>query len=194
MAVVVQNDDGDEAGANSYLSVADFKTYHGARGNDYSAYSDTLIGNALVRATDYIDARFRFRGVQILSTQTTQWPRQAGNLRLVMWIDITPTLISETGEFLLDANGFEIIGLPTALKNATAEYAFRALTILLFQDAPAPEGGRLIDSITQTVDVITQSIKYTSPQSGAFVMPAFPAADLMLVRAGLVAAGRLLER
>lgn len=201
MALNVQSDLGDVANANGYISVADFKAYHDDRGNVYTPYTDPQISAAIVRGTDYLDTRFRFRGIKLAATQTTMWPRQAGEQAFIPWMDINfsnvPISFDGPAAFvaLVDPAGNQILGIPKAVKNATAEYAFRALTISLFQDAPAPEGGRQIDEETVTVDVITHSVKYAPGQgTGSFQMPAFPAADLMLARAGLIEIGRSLFR
>ena len=95
---------------------------------------------------------------------------------------------------LVDPNGATIVGVPQAVKNAQAEYALRAINVGLYQDAPAPAGGRLIDAISNEVDVIKQSITYADMLPGAVVLPAIPQADLMLVRAGLVVPSRIIQR
>jgi hypothetical protein len=324
--LIVQDDEGDVANANSYVTLAYFQNYHTNRGNDYSDSSDDEIKGALVRSTDYLDQRFDFRGVRLNagikaagtllatdvftdgetvvigdvtytfrdapsvaydvkvgltfalslsnlaaavmasgtpgteyaagteanedaeavattttlivvaaevgsdgndivttttaadatwsaatledgadSSQETEWPRKAGtdqNLAMTQTIDtagffLTPVTIAledDVTSFLVDPNGKDIVGIPAALKRACAEYAFRALSIPLFQDAPAPEGGRLLDEELVKVDVIESLKRYSSPQSGSFVMPAYPAADLLLVRAGLIQSGRSLIR
>lgn len=328
MAVTLntQNDDGDVALANAYITTAFFDSYHTNRGNDYSAFDADEKKAAIIRATDYLDTRFDFRGVRfnggikavgtltatvnflaaetvvigditytfraspvaaydvqlgvtlalslsnlaaavmasgtagveyatgtvanvdaeaaatattilavavavgadgndIATTETaasaswaattleegadtsqaTEWPRKAGtdvNLAFTTTLDVggglldpvSLALADEATIYLVDPSGQDIIGIPVALKRACAEYAFRALTIPLFQDAPAPEGGRLTTSEAVRVDVIMQHKIFASPQSGAFVLPAFPAADLLLTRAGLIAAGRSLIR
>lgn len=172
MGLIVQSDDGTVVGANGYTSVAEFKAYHDARGNAYTA-NDTLIAQGIIRGTDYIDQRFRAVSTKLLQVQFTAFPR----------VEFT------------DPDGFQVTGLPLALKNATNEYALRAMTIALFQDAPAPDGGRVIDAITQKIDVIEQAITFApSLGNGSFVMPAYPPADLMLQRAGLVVFGRTLVR
>lgn len=203
MAVNVQDDAGDVANANAYISVADFKAYHDDRGNSYGT-DDAAIGVAIVRATDYIDTRFQFVGVKNSGTQTTQWPRIASaGTQLVETLDndtFSPFIVvgvPPTDPILLvGPNGETITGIPQAIKNATAEYALRSLNGqgVLYQDAPAPAGGRLINSITNKVDVIEQSITYAESLPGAVVLPAYPIADLMLARAGLILAGRTLIR
>jgi hypothetical protein len=207
MAMVVQNDDGDEVGANSYLTVAAFKTYHDNRGNSYSDYTDSQIEKALVKATDYIDTRFIFKGIKLNDddTQTTQWPRKSGDatfLRADYDSYIYPIIIIETGDEdtdyvpIVGSDGRNVIGIPTAVEKATAEYAYRALSANLFQDAPAPSSGRLTEEESVQVDVISQSIKYAPTQGNAnYVVPAFPQADLYITRAGLtVEGGRVISR
>ena len=56
----------DITGANAYLKVSDFQAYHDARGNLYAASPETAIQAAIVKATDYIDQRYRFKGVRLL--------------------------------------------------------------------------------------------------------------------------------
>ena len=204
MAVTVQDDEGQVADANAYIAQAFFITYCAARGYDHSAYSSDQLDAAIIRATDYLDTRFRFRGVKLNTTgQTTEWPRKAGAALTQPWLNIdlltSPVLIASVGQdgTLIGPNGESIEGIPDALEKACAEYAFRALSASLFQDAPAPSGGVAIDEIEQTVDVISQRIKYSNggqATSGGYVLPAFPLADNMLARAGLIETGRQIYR
>lgn len=201
MALVVQTDDGTAAGANSYIDLPTFKSYHDDRGNDYSAFTDPQLTSAIIRACDYIDSRFRFKGVKLLGTQTTEWPRQAGAGIFVPWWDvnfITPDVTflgPSTVVFLSDSSGNPIQGIPEAVKEAQAEYALRAASAPLFQDAPAAEGGRLINEEEVTVDVISHRVQYAPAQgTGQFQMPAFPTADMKLARAGLIEVGRTIFR
>lgn len=64
---IVQGPRGDVAEANAYISVARFKQHHDDRGNTYGAASDPNIQLAIVKATDYVDQRWRdqFRGVKL---------------------------------------------------------------------------------------------------------------------------------
>lgn len=179
MALVVQNDTGTAAAANGYITLAEFKAYHDARGNAYSA-DDAVNSQSIVRATDYMDQRFNWRGVKLNGTdQTTGLPRCA--------------IVGTEPVLLKDPDGNDIEGIITPAKNACAEYALRAQAATLFVDAPAPDGGVAIDSITQKVDVIEQSIKYRG-NSGEAVIPGYPAADLWLARSGLITVGRNLYR
>jgi hypothetical protein len=77
MALVVETGVG-LSNAESYVAVADFKTYADARGLDYSSAStDALIEQALRRATAYIDTyQARFPGYRTnRRLQALEWPR-----------------------------------------------------------------------------------------------------------------------
>lgn len=320
MTLKVQNSYGSVASANAYITLAEFKSYHDDRGNDYSGFIDAKLENAIIKATDFLDTRFNFLGIKMtlgvkaagtltatsnfspadtvtiggvvytftasavgenniaiggtLATslsrlqlalsgtgdegsdygadtaanadvtsvadattlvvtallggpdgntiptlastsaaswgavtltggteQTTEFPRMAGSDAFV-WFG-AETLIGPVQDVnmlgtsiiaLVAPDGQKILGIPTALKRACAEYTFRALSQPLFQDAPAPEGGRIIDEHTVKVDTIEEIFKYAPSQAGAFAMPAYPAADLLLARAGLISAGRVIMR
>lgn len=75
MALLVEDGTG-LAAADSYLSVADANAYHSAMGYaDWDGASDATKEAALRRATQYIDARYRFRGEPLTSSQALAWPR-----------------------------------------------------------------------------------------------------------------------
>lgn len=163
MSLVVQNDEGTAEGANAYLSVADFKAYHDDRGNDYSGSDDAAIGAAIIKATDYVDGRFRYVGRKANGfAQSTEWPRLEA----------------------YDPDDDSIDGVPTAVKEACAEYAFRALSAELAPDPEQSATGVRVQSTTTKVGVIEESITYAG--DGATLGPSYPMADMKLRRAGLV--------
>ena len=99
------------ATANSYISLTDANTYHSLRGNSkWNDWSDEKKEYAIIRSTDYIDARFgrRFRGFRLLTYQPLEWPRLDA-------FDDDGFLLGFAGQ------------LPKQLVKATAEYALRAL-------------------------------------------------------------------
>lgn len=172
-----QDDTGTVAAANVYGSLAEFKQYHLDRGNSLGTFTDPQIQVAMVRARDYLDTRWTFPGLPLTyPTQTTQFPRQD----------------------IYDLQGNPLTGVPLAVKQAEYEYALRALSANLFVDAPAPDGGRLIESERVKVDVIETETTYAAgglSLNGDFIMPAFPLADLILRRAGLIGpSGRVVTR
>lgn len=126
MSVVVEDGSCVE-GANSYLSVADFKAYADARGFSYAGKSDDEIGQALIRATSWLDATYRARwpGVRTYGAlQSLLWPRKAGS---VVNGEYVPDAYLTT---VTDSEGIAIAttSIPSALKSAVAEAALRELT------------------------------------------------------------------
>lgn len=193
MAFSFTVEDGDGLpGANSYLSVAEANDYHEGRGNTVwtvSTVTDAMKQAALVRATDYIDKRFgtKFRGWKQTSTQGLQWPR----------------LDAE------DNSGYLLQDIPVQLKQATAEYALRSLSLHeLTPDpvSPVPEQqhtngytrdmsptGEVVKK-TERVGTVEETTQYrnvggsmsaasTSTKSrlvSDYNIPEYPAADMLL--------------
>lgn len=75
MALVVEDGTGTVAGANSYVSVNDAKTFATKRGKTFAA-NDTAIEAFLVNAMDWLDTRPNLKGSKLLTTQPLQWPRK----------------------------------------------------------------------------------------------------------------------
>jgi hypothetical protein len=76
MSLIVEDGTG-LATAESYVSVADADAYHLAMGNAGWTGTTTVKEAALRRATQYLDARYRFRGTAKTTTQALLWPRVA---------------------------------------------------------------------------------------------------------------------
>lgn len=172
MALVVQNDQGTAAGANAYVAVAFFKSYHDDRGNSYAGKSDAEIEKAIVKATDYLDTRFRFRGNRMFSTdsQTTEWPRYNAK----------------------DDSGYCVDGIPPAVKKACCEYALRALSKNINPDPVGDETGQAVKRISKTAGPVSKDIEYANP--GTLSLPKYPVADRMLAAAGLLVNTSVLVR
>lgn len=171
MAFNLQTDGGGVEGANAYVSVAEFKTYHDDRGQSYGTATDVAIQNAIVQATSYLDSRFRFVGEKLLGRgQTTQWPRSSA----------------------YDADRDLINGIPVEVKQACCEYALRALTTRLNPDPARDATGALITMKKEVVGPIEETIQYQD--SPTFRLPRYPTADMILTRAGLVRAAGELRR
>lgn len=171
MALVTQDDTGTVVGANSYIDVAYFKSYHDERGNVYGTPTDDLIAQKIIVATDYVDARFNYVGQCLAGrNQTTMWPRLSA----------------------FDQNRLAILGIPQEVKEATAEYALRALTGDLNPDPERDLSGATIQSKSEGVGPITESVTFVG--GATFQMPRYPVADQKLKRAGLVRSGGTLLR
>lgn len=176
MALVLQNDTGSVPNANAYIDVAFFKAYHDDRGNDYTTVppaTDDDLAKKIIIATDYVDTRFRYIGCRLIGRQqATEWPRQSA----------------------YDLDRYAVIGIPMEVKEATAEYALRALMGdgPLNPDPSRDESGAAIQSKSEQVGPIQESVTYVG---GATVtMPKYPAADQKLRKSGLVLNGGTLLR
>lgn len=120
MAFVVEDETG-LADANAYITVQEYKDYHADRGNSTSGTA-TALQQAIVKATDYMEQRWgqSFLGnKEFKETQALSFPRIN----------------------LFDRDGVLVVGLPTKLKNACAEYAALALTQALFLTVPPDATG-----------------------------------------------------
>ncbi len=156
MALIIQNDDGNEPGANSYSTVAEFRDYWTARGVDYSSKSDAEIEAWLIPGREYLDNRFVWAGYKKNGRdQTTAFPR----------------------EELYDCSGREPVlveGVPREAKEAQNEYAH----IFADQGTLQPNGSITgnIKRKKEKVDVIEEEIEYSPPGEAGSVV-AYPNAD-----------------
>lgn len=166
MAFLVQDDSGSVAGANAYLTVAEFKAYHDDRGNSYVGFDDTAIQRAIVKATDYMDRRFSFVGYQEGEEQRTMWPR----------IDA------------FDEDDHLVEGIPDRVKEACAEYAIVALSATLNPTPTRDATGRDVQAKSSTVGPISESITYAG--GAVFSGPKYPIADAKLLGL-IVSAGEI---
>ncbi|MEJ8571232.1 DnaT-like ssDNA-binding protein [Microbaculum marinum] len=76
MALTVEDGTG-LAGAESYVSASDADTYHSARGNSAWIGSEDEKEEALRKAAEYLDGRYRgrWKGVRGSKAQALAWPR-----------------------------------------------------------------------------------------------------------------------
>jgi hypothetical protein len=163
MALILQNATGSQAGANAYATYAEFTAWHDERGIDYSSFDQTGIEQAIIRATDFLDQRYPYLGKLYVETQTTAWPRSG----------------------VYSPGGTLLAGLPLALKRATFELAFRALSGPLWRDAPTDESGRIISRKKEKVGPLEEETEYADGGSAA-PAPSFPAVERLLKQGGLI--------
>lgn len=120
MALIVEDGTGIPA-ANTYASISDADEYFIDTTPSWAAASVADKTAALIKATRYVDGRYRsrFGGVKVKHEQGLEWPRYEA----------------------FDRDGYYLSGLPKEAKRATCEAALIALTEDL---APALErGGRV---------------------------------------------------
>lgn len=166
MGLRVQDNQGSVADANGYITLVEFKAYHDDRGNDYSASDDAAIEQAIVKATDYLDARYRFIGWKRAKDQATAWPRYDAR----------------------DSNGDYQDGIPQVLKDATAEMAFRALSGDIIPDPDYDATGQQVAATSTKAGPITDTVEYRVTP-GHVNTPAYPKVEGMLKRLGLITSG-----
>ena len=149
------------ATANSYASVAEADAYLAVRGDTstWTALTTDEKEAKLQWSAIYIDT-LTFKGTRSTSTQALQWPR------IGVW----------------DRDGFEVDGIPQALKNAQAEMAFQLIA----------------NDWTQGLGPVTnETLSVGSISLGRETHRAFPAPVLALLRPFLAsipgASGRLVR-
>lgn len=145
MALVVE-DGSIVEGAESYASVADADAFHLSRGNAAWTGTDAVKEAALRRATDYLQAVYSgaWRGWRVHDDQPLDWPRQMVELE------------DRPHYAYLDMDV-----IPTALKNATAMLALRALSADLNPDMTQAVKSETVGDISVTYDD-------SSPQGARF--------------------------
>lgn len=126
MAITLIPEDGSGiADANTYAAQADADAYFANRANaTWAAASADAKAAALIQATQYLDARYTFKGVRLTDTQALEWPRQQPPITVGvgMWTEV----IARDSNFL---------AWPVQrVKDACCEAALRALAGPLYQD------------------------------------------------------------
>lgn len=129
MALTVE-DGSQVANADSYVSVADARTYLAARGESFTA-DDAVAEQNLLKAMDVLEAkRSQYKGTKVSSTQSLQWPRD---------------------EVYIDGLLFAKDAIPDELVHAQAYLALYAQDYAL----QAVGSGRIV--VKEKVDVIERS-------------------------------------
>lgn len=197
--------------ANAYIFPDFLAQYAGARGNwTYPSSPAEAIQNAIVQATDYLDQRYRYKGVKLQQFLTNDWfdpeiafidPWLAGfgflgggpGTNYAAWF--TPQMTQQATEWprqgCVDYNGDSVFGVPTAIKYACAELALRALNGVVLQPDYDPNlvgNGGVVQSMSQEVGPIKVTKGYNI-QIGLGFFATFPQVDRIVRSAGLLVAG-----
>lgn len=130
------------AGTDVYTSLAEADAYFAARA--VADWADATVAEreaGLLRATAYLDGRYRWIGTRAVGEQPLGWPRLGAT----------------------DAEGRTHTGIPAAVRHACAELAWIALSYDL---APQSErGGRVLSERVGSVEV---SYAETAPVGRAY--------------------------
>lgn len=145
MPFIPQTSGGAVAGANAYITVAQFSAYHADRGNDVSAYSPTQVEQAIVRSTDYIDATFEFQGLRSFDGQTLEWPRtgvyRRPELDLVDDQGVPDFVVKATAELALAALAADLDPNVTSESKFVTSESKRAGNLALSRTFDSRRGG-----------------------------------------------------
>lgn len=170
MTLIVQDDTGQVAGANGYITVAFFRSYHGDRGVDLSGVVDADIETAIIRGTDYMDTRWRYKGIRSQTAQETEWPRYN----------------------IIDVDNLYVYGIVIHVQRACAEYSLIALNAALNPTPTRDATGQRVIAKTTQVGPILNNVRYAP--GAIFTEPTYPIADGLLKRRGYIISSTELTR
>lgn len=124
MALTVEDGTG-LSDADSYRSASEFAAWCEKQNLDIAAYSDEAIDAALRAAFDYINTKWRYKGVRLVSSQAGEFPRSG----------------------CIDWSGYEVSGVPTRVKDAQSYLAYKGLTEDILADQERGGGGIVSESV-----------------------------------------------
>jgi hypothetical protein len=104
MALTVETGAG-LADADSYISLADWKTWADGRARSYTDYADSIIEARIRFSFDYTNTYRRFKAITLTSTQAGEFPRDG----------------------LVDWNGRAVTGVPNRVVWANCEFTWAQL-------------------------------------------------------------------
>lgn len=81
---------------------------------------------------------------------------------------------------LFDPSGRRVLGIPLKLKQATAEYAVRAVSAQLYRDPSIDDSGRTVNEIMEKVGPIEERTVYEEGSALSQRIKPYPAADNLL--------------
>jgi len=164
MAFVAEDGTG-LANSNSLVSVAFADTYFTDRDNQTWLTGTTLAQKeiSLIKATDYLENVFSYKGSVLVVTQALEFPR--------------------TGIYI---RGVAFSGMPIAIEEACAELAVRALSKVLLPDPTV--GTSALGAVTERFIKAGPVEKRTKfdPNAKAINVPQFPSIKAILIKSGLL--------
>lgn len=196
--------------ANAYISEQFFFDYHQSRGNIFAESPLDPIRKAIIKSTDYLDQRFRYKGIKLLQYLTS------GNLDpMLIYIDpwLSPAFFggggvgiigggrggaSHTSQYtawprqgVVDYNGDNVYGIPQVIMEACAEGAIRELNGTPLQpdyDSEVIANGAVVTSMSDEVGPLKTSRTFDT-KLGLGFFPDIPQIRRMLSKAGILLAG-----
>jgi hypothetical protein len=191
--------------ANAYIDTTFLTKYHASRGNALPVGVTVAQQQAaIVKATDYLDQRYRYKGVKLIQKIGTS-PQDANAVFLEPWLTpyalnnlyaLTPSTTPQVTQWprqgVTDLSGDTVNGIPLAVQAACAELALRVLNGTVLQpdyDPTIVTPGGVLQTTTQKVGPI-EVVKTYDTKLGLGYFADFPQVTRMLVTAGLIVANR----
>jgi hypothetical protein len=196
--------------ANAYCSVDFFFQYSLSRGYAFPQSPLDDVMAAIVQATDYIDQRYRFKGIKLLQFLSSgnldpsigfldPWLGEMGYLgggpgtNYEAWF--TPSATSQKTAWprqgVVDYDGDNVFSIPLAVQQATCEAALRVLAGVSLQpdyDKSVVSAGGVVSSLSVEVGPIKKTTSYDT-KLGLSFFPTVPHIDRILRNAGILLAG-----
>lgn len=196
--------------ANAYIDPYYYLDYHLSRGNTVVASPLDPIRRCIVKATDFLNQRYRYKGVKLL-----QYLAHSESDPFLVYIDpwlappslgmgigrggarslFAPASTSQYVEWprqgVVDFNGDQVYGIPQVIKDACAEGAIREANGTPLQpdyDSDLVAAGGIVTSFMNQIGPIQES-KTFDTKLGIGFFPDIPQIRRMLSKAGILAAG-----
>lgn len=197
--------------ANAYIGEQFFFDYHQSRGNIFPESPLDPIRKSIVKSTDYLNQRFRYKGTKLLQYLS-------GGLLdpMLLYIDpwLSPAFLGGTGigipgsrstfapshtsqftewprQGVVDYNGDDVFGVPQVIMEACAEGAIRDLNGTPLQpdyDSDVIANGAVVTSLSDEVGPLKTSRTFDT-KLGLGFFPDIPQIRRMLSKAGVLRAG-----
>jgi hypothetical protein len=192
--------------ANAYCTANFFCQYALSRGYPFPESPIDNLMAAIVQATDYIDQRYRFKGIKLFQFLTNNPALNPSIGFLDPWLGdlsaagtgppwFTPSYTSQMTEWprqgCVDYNGDSVFGIPVVIQQAVCEGALRVLAGTSLQpdyDPSVVTAGGVVSSISQEVGPIKKTVSYNTTLGLSF-FPTVPHIDRMLRSAGILLGG-----
>jgi len=184
-------------GANAYITEAFFYKYCGSRGYVIPVgVTDLQIQQAIVQGTDYLDHRYRWKGIKLLQSIGTS-VMDANAVFFQSWLTpyavvgmnyLTPTTTTQTTEWprqgCIDLNGDTVNGIPKQIQMACAELAYRVLGGTVLQpdyDPNIVSAGGVLSSVTKKVGPL-ETVNTYDTKFGLGFFATFPIVDRLVAQ------------
>lgn len=181
--------------ANAYIDEAYFLKYCASRGYTLPVgLMASHVQTAIVQGTDYLDHRYRWKGIKLLQSIGTS-VMDANAVFFQSWLTpyalvglnyLSPMTTTQSTEWprqgAIDANGDTVNGIPKQIQMACSELAFRVLngTALQPDYDPAIVGnGGVLSSVTKKVGPL-ETVNTYDTKFGLGFFATFPIVDRLV--------------